>query len=102
MIEQLAASETVRYVAGIIGGVLSLQYGDKDITWYERAIMVATGASVAAFCAPAIQAYFTLGDAYTSGISFVLGLYGWSITGGIIKIIKTKELRDALINRVIK
>lgn len=102
MIEQLTASEAARYIAGIIGGVLSLQYGDKEMMWYERAIMAATGASVAVFCAPAIQEHFTLGDAYTSGVSFVLGLYGWSITGGIIKIIKTKELREALINRVIK
>lgn len=100
MIDQLVASETGRYIAGIVGSILSLQYASSSAKWYERLLMSATGLSGAIYLAPAAQHYLNLTDEYTLGMAFVIGMYGWSLTGGVFKIIQSKEIHEAIINRV--
>ena len=76
MIEQLAASETVRYIAGIIGGVLRCNTATKRLhgmsvpSWWRQAQVLWH------FAPQPFKRISHLGDAYTSGVSFVLGLYG--------------------------
>ena len=100
MIDQVLASETGRYVAGVIGSILSLQYASYNAKWYERISMSATGLAGAIYLAPAAQHYLKLTDEYTLGIAFVIGMYGWSLTGGVFKIIQSKEIHEAILNRI--
>lgn len=100
MLEQVVANETSKYVAGIIGSILSLHYAAESASRIEKLFMSATGISVAIFCAPAVQHYLKLSDEYTLGLAFVLGMYGWSVTGGVFKIIKSKELQEIIMQRI--
>lgn len=98
MIEGIAASETGRYIAGIAGSILSLQYASDSTKWYERIFMTATGIAAAIYIAPAAQHYLNLPNEYTLGMAFVVGMYGWALTGGIFKIIKSPEMKDFILN----
>ena len=100
VIEQALTSETSRYIAGIIGAFLSLQYAAETAKWYEKIFMSATGIAAASYLAPAVQEYLHLNNEYTLGLAFVLGMYGWSITGGVFKFIKSDALKNAILNKI--
>lgn len=100
MLESLATSEAGRYAAGIIGSVLSLQYASNNAPWYEKALMSFTGVAAAIYLAPATQYHLGLTDDYTYGLAFVFGMYGWSLTGGLFKLTKSEELKNAILDRI--
>jgi hypothetical protein len=99
MLEQITSSEILKYLAGLAGGILSLRYADENTNRLERLAMTLTGFFTAVFCTPAVQTWLSLSTDYSYGISFLLGLYGWAITGGVMKILKSKELKDILLSK---
>lgn len=73
-------------LAGVVGGVVSLQYV-KDLTVWRRVWAVIGGGAMAAYGAPIALAYMGAPAQLESGAGFFIGLFGMSAAGAIFRII---------------
>ena len=96
MIEQTAFDEVAKFVVGFVGGVLSLQFVSRERTRVEKIIMAVTGTFVAGFGTPALMSFFALTPEYSNALAFVLGMYGWSLTGGVMNVLRQTKWTEII------
>jgi hypothetical protein len=72
--------------AGFVGSVISLRFVEGLNLW-SRLSTVAAGTMVAAYCTPIAVELLGLSHKLEGGIAFMLGLFGMSIAGAVIKAI---------------
>jgi len=91
---------------GFFGGLASLIF-EKNAGFWRGLLLVITGATSAVYLTPLVPDYFSVGDSFYRGISFLVGFLSMRILGGIITLgdrfkknpIKTiKEIKDGDIN----
>lgn len=89
MIEQTVEAVT-KYAIGLIGALISLKFIDTKLKPMDKVIMGTTGALAAGFLTPAFISLLNLDyQAYENALAFVVGLYAWSIMGGLMKAIRS-------------
>lgn len=72
--------------AGLFGAVISLKFIDGLSVW-QRASTVFAGALVAGYCTPLTLELMGLSPKLEGPVAFLVGLFGMSIAGALIKAI---------------
>jgi len=77
------------FIAGLIGGAVSLRFLPEMKTWWHKVGTAFSGAFAATYLTPAFAEYFSMaaGGNGENGISFAIGLFGMSLAAAIIKMI---------------
>jgi hypothetical protein len=95
MIEQLAAALGIKSKAvllwGLIGAMLSMYFAQPGMRFVVRAVYCAGGTACAYVGAPALAEYFTLSEAATGAVGFVLGVFGMSLLAALQTIIRESK-----------
>lgn len=71
-------------VSGLIGGIVSLTYETK-ISFARALLLIAGGASTAAYLQPVAQHYLGLPEQFSTGLGFVMGLVSMKIIEFLIE-----------------
>lgn len=89
MTEQ-AIEAAAKYLIGLVGAILSLQWMEQELKWSDRCLMGMTGALSAGWLTPAALELIGLtSHNYEYAAAFLVGLYAWSIMGGVMKAIRS-------------
>jgi len=95
MIEQLAAALGIKskgvLLWGLIGACLSMYFAQPGMHWLTRLVYCSGGAACAYVGAPALAEYFTLSEAATGAVGFVLGVFGMSLLAALQTIIRESK-----------
>jgi len=85
-------------IGGLAGALVSLKFVPGVRLW-QRVLNVIGGMLVAAFLTPLVQEFFALKDSISSGVAFLIGMYGMYIADAVfeqipvwIKIIREKYI----------
>lgn len=84
-ISQYFGVKALTAMAGVIGGVVSLQYV-KDLTIWRRAGAVISGGMMAGYFAPWAVHYIGAPAQLEAGAGFFIGLFGMSAAGAGFRI----------------
>ena len=83
----IAESLGVKYatlIGGFLGALVSLKFIEGMSVW-SRASTVLAGALVAAYLTPVVVEWMELSAKMEGGIAFLVGLFGMSMAGAVIK-----------------
>lgn len=84
-VSQYFGFKALTAMAGVIGGVVSLQYV-KDLSIGRRALAVLGGGAMAAYGAPFALHYIGAPAQYEAGAGFFIGLFGMSAAGVMFRL----------------
>lgn len=73
-------------LGGFFGAVISLRFLE-GLSWWKRLSTVIAGTFVAAYVTPLIVLLFDLNVKVESGVAFLVGVFGMSLAGAVIKAI---------------
>jgi len=100
MIDDLAAALGIKskgvVLWGLIGALLSMYFAQPGMHWLTRAVYCAGGAACAYAGAPALAEYFTLSEAATGAVGFVLGVFGMSLLAALQTVLRESKFAEQL------
>ena len=71
-------------LGGVLGALISLKFID-GLNAYQRGTTVIAGAFAAAYSSPIVLETMDLKPTLEGGVAFLIGLFGMSLAGAIIK-----------------
>ena len=77
-------------LGGAVGGLISLNF-HEGLTRAQKVTTVFGGWGMAAMLTPSIVDYLQLRPVWNSGLSFLLGLFGMSLTAAILNALKSVD-----------
>lgn len=83
---QAAGIKKAALIGGLFGALISLKFAG-DLTPGGRAVMFLCGLGIASFLAPLAAHVFAIGEEFTGGVAFVLGLLGMAIMAAVIGVL---------------
>lgn len=88
---QAAGLKKLTLIFGLIGAIAALKWVDA-VGIYGRMFAVVTGCAIAQAITPVTLLFFQFNVEYEGGTAFVIGLFGMSIVGAIMKAINSANL----------
>lgn len=101
MIEAIAQALGIKassFLAGFIGGVISLKWVPEMTTWWQRGGTAIAGGFSAAYLSPLIVGYFEV-KAGAGGIDFAVGLFGMSLAAAIMRAMSGADLWGFVVSK---
>lgn len=89
--ESIEEAKVWAVVLGGLGSALSLN-SIQGLGWGQRVMTVLTGAVMAGVLSQPIVAWVDFPAGFSDAVSFLVGMFGVSIAGSIIKMFKTADL----------
>lgn len=84
------------FVAGFIGGVISLRFV-KDLQGLTGSLIaIAGGAATGGYVAPAVVEYWKLSESAIGTLGFLLGMFGLSFASAVYVVITTTDWKAVL------
>lgn len=91
--ESISEAKLWAIVIGAAGAAVSLTF-IKDLTWSQKLAMVVSGTVMSAvFTQPVIE-FVNVPAGWSNGIAFLVGMFGWSLAGSVLSMIRKADWWD--------
>lgn len=92
---QILGVKKATFIAGLIGGVLSLKFIEGLSTWPQKVSTALGGAFAATYLAPFVVDHLAIKSG-EYGVAFVIGLFGMSFFAALTKTIQGTDWSELL------
>jgi len=84
------------FIAGFIGGVISLRFVKELQGFAGSLIAIAGGAATGGYVSPLVVEYWHLSDSAVGALGFLIGMFGLSLASAVYVVITTTDWKAAI------
>lgn len=91
--ESITEAKLWAVVIGAAGAAVSLTF-IKDMPWPQKAAMVVSGTVFSVLFTQPVIDFVQMPAGWSDGVSFLIGMFGWSLAGSILSMIRKADWWD--------
>lgn len=89
-VDLLTGNSLLAGFIGFLGSAISLQF-ITDLTIKEKLLMIFSGVVMSIIFTPPVIEFFTVSSTFSYAVAFLIGFFGWAISGGVLKSIQSGD-----------